>query len=229
VSAHLDGRAAGGAADDDASGCALVLEAARVFAAPDVQTDVSIRFIWWGNEETGLNGSNAYVANRAGLQGREEPPGSGIYPEPTWLGIIQHDMILYDHGNPAQVDQIAGADIDVEYRAGTTYAALSQGLANKLKIGSYSYSSDYPAEVGDSSQNTDDTPFHNYTASVSVRENRRCCEIYGVHPYYHTANDLYQNYSDLDFLLGFNTVQMTVGTVAELAGAHIVAGVAGQP
>ena len=32
VSAHLDGRGGGGAANDDASGCSLVLEAARALA-----------------------------------------------------------------------------------------------------------------------------------------------------------------------------------------------------
>lgn len=44
VSAHLDGRGGGEAADDDGSGCALVLELARVLASPDLRTDRSIRF-----------------------------------------------------------------------------------------------------------------------------------------------------------------------------------------
>ncbi len=51
VACHLDGRGGGGAADDNASGCSLLFEGARVFAQPDVETDISIRFIWWGNEE----------------------------------------------------------------------------------------------------------------------------------------------------------------------------------
>jgi len=59
---------------------------------PDVKTDVSIRFILWNNEETGLNGAHAYVDQRAALQGKEDPAGSGKYPEPKWLGMIQHDM-----------------------------------------------------------------------------------------------------------------------------------------
>ena len=28
------------------------------------------------------------------------PAGSGRYPEPKWLGMIQHDMMLFDHGMP---------------------------------------------------------------------------------------------------------------------------------
>jgi len=102
VSAHLDGRGNGGAADDDGSGCSLVLEIARVLSSSDITIDVSVRMIFWNNEESGLDGSRAYAIDRLLLQGREDPPGSGIYPEPTWLGIIQHDMILFDHGLPPQ-------------------------------------------------------------------------------------------------------------------------------
>jgi hypothetical protein len=115
VTAHLDGRGNGGAADDDASGSSLVLEMARMLAAPDIATSISVRLIWWNNEETGLDGSEAYAEDRESLQGTESPPGSGNYPEPTWLGMLQHDMILFDHGLPAQVNQIADADADIEY------------------------------------------------------------------------------------------------------------------
>ena len=83
-------------------GTALVMEVARIISSPDVQTDRSIRFILWNNEETGLNGAAAYVAQRAGLRGKESPAGSGRYPEPKWLGMIQHDMMLFDHGMPRQ-------------------------------------------------------------------------------------------------------------------------------
>src|ERR1700756_3905798 len=39
VSAHMDGRGGGQAADDDASGCAVVLELARVLGMPDGRTE----------------------------------------------------------------------------------------------------------------------------------------------------------------------------------------------
>ncbi|HWC46403.1 MAG TPA: M28 family peptidase, partial [Casimicrobiaceae bacterium] len=91
VGGHMDGIGWGQAANDDGSGTALVMELARVLSAPDVRTDVSIRFILWNNEETGLNGARAYVAQRQALQGKENPSGSGKYPEPKWLGMIQHD------------------------------------------------------------------------------------------------------------------------------------------
>ena len=100
VGAHMDGIGWGEAANDDGSGTALVMELARVFSSPDITTERSIRFILWNNEETGLNGARAYVAQRQALQGQEMPAGSGKYPEPRWLGMIQHDMMLFDHGMP---------------------------------------------------------------------------------------------------------------------------------
>ena len=218
VSAHMDGRGGGGAANDDASGCALVLEAARGVA--NLKTAVSIRFVFWNNEETGLNGSTAYVNQRAGLQGVETPPGSGIYPEPRWLGMIQHDQILFDHGLPPQPNQIPAADLDVEYQATSTYASQALRLANALRAGNQTYSTDYPAQVGSNMNYTDSVPFQNYTAAVSVRDNQRIAEIgQGSNPHWHQPTDLYTAFSEQDFRLGFNAVQMTLGTISELSGA----------
>jgi len=100
VTAHMDGIGWGEAANDDGSGTALVMELARVLSSPGIQTERSIRFILWNNEESGLEGSRAYAAQRKDLQGKEDPAGSGHYPEPKWLGVIQHDMMLFDHGMP---------------------------------------------------------------------------------------------------------------------------------
>ena len=222
VSAHFDGRGGGGAADDDASGVSLVMETARVMAATDVVTDASVRFILWNNEETGLVGSSSYVSDRQGLQGVEDPPGSNLYPEPTWLGVIQHDMILFDHGLPVQATQAANADVDVEYQRSSRLATESLELARLLRSGSSEFSTDYPAEVGTNMRSTDSWPFRNHTAAVSVRENRRVDEIgRGANPHWHQPTDLFSTYSDADFRLGFNALQMTTGTVAHLAGVRI--------
>ena len=121
VGAHMDGHGWGEAANDDGSGTALVMELARILCAPGVKTERSIRFILWNNEETGLNGSYAYVAQRAALQGKEEPAGSGRYPEPRWLGMVQHDMMLFDHGMPRADGSVAKeqrpeADVNIEFQ-----------------------------------------------------------------------------------------------------------------
>src|SRR5688500_17299319 len=51
VGAHMDGIGWGEAANDDGSGTALVMELARIFSSADVQTERSIRFVLWNNEE----------------------------------------------------------------------------------------------------------------------------------------------------------------------------------
>jgi hypothetical protein len=122
VGAHMDGHGWGEAANDDGSGTALVMELARIMSASDVKTERSIRFALWNNEETGLNGARAYVDQRAALQGREEPAGSGRYPEPRWLGMIQHDMMLFDHGMPRAdgsipPEQRPEADVNIEFQS----------------------------------------------------------------------------------------------------------------
>src|SRR5262249_41494857 len=134
VGAHMDGRGFGEAIDDDGSGTALVMELARVFSSPDVVTERSIRFALWNNEETGLQGSRAYVAQRGPLQGKEEPPGSGRYPEPKWLGMIQHDMMLWDHGLPREggtinPEQRREADINIEFQSMSRLADQSMQFA----------------------------------------------------------------------------------------------------
>lgn len=223
VSAHFDGRGGGGAANDDASGSALVLEVARAFAPSNIQTDVSIRFIFWNNEETGLNGSSAYVNQRVSLQGDENPLGSNNYPEPVWMGMLQHDMMMFDHGLPPQANQIPDADIDVEYQINSGFAQRSFELGNILLNGNQNYSTDYPAELGNNMNNTDSYPFRNFCPAVSVRENQRVAEIgNGSNPHWHQPTDVYSTFSEEDFLLGFNSLQMTLGTVAQLANTKIV-------
>ena len=78
VGAHMDGRGLGEAADDNGSGTALVMELARIFSIADVQTDRSIRFALWNNEEGGLVGSSAYVEQERPSRGRkthQDPAG----------------------------------------------------------------------------------------------------------------------------------------------------------
>jgi hypothetical protein len=71
-----------------------VLEAARAFAQPGIVPEVTVRFVLWHAEETGLEGAKAYVRDRLAEQGQEEPPGSGLFPEPRWLGVVQHDRFF---------------------------------------------------------------------------------------------------------------------------------------
>jgi cysteine-rich repeat protein len=228
VSAHMDSINADDrtnvfapGADDDASGTAVVLEAARVFGDPSIVTDKSIRFIFFNNEETGPDGSVEYITDRSALQGIENPVGSGLYPEPTWLGIIQHDMMLWDHGLPSQPTQIAGADNDIEYLGNASYHIESLALANIVWQANVDYAPAYPAEITSRMCCTDSNSFLNECPAISVRENRRSVEIeQGSNPNFHRSTDVFSTYSDLDFALGFNAVQATVGAVAIIVNAQ---------
>lgn len=227
VGGHMDGHGWGEAANDDGSGTALVMELARVFSNPDVQTERSIRFVLWNNEETGLNGARAYVDQRAPLQGKEDPPGSGRYPEPRWLGMIQHDMMMFDHGMPradgtVSPEQRPEADVNIEFQSNSKMVAESQKLAWMLHAANSKYATDYPAQVGPHMTNTDSTPFMDLVAAVSLRENERGVHIgSGWDPHWHQPTDVYATFSDKDFRLGLNAAQTTLSAIAQLTGATL--------
>lgn len=227
VGGHMDGIGWGEAANDDGSGTALVMEVARVLSSPDVKTERSVRFILWNNEETGLNGSQAYVQQRESLQGKEDPPGSGRYPEPKWLGMITHDMMLFDHGMPradgtVSKEQRPEADINIEFQSKSKFAGEAQELAWVLERADEKYATDYPASVSSHMTNTDSSSFMDVAPSLSVRENERGTQIgNGWDPQWHQPTDLYKTYSDADFRLGLNATQTTLAAVAGLAGASV--------
>ena len=227
VGAHMDGRGFGEAADDDGSGTALIMELARVFSGPDVVTQRSIRFALWNNEETGFQGAAAYVAQRGPLQGKEDPPGSGRYPEPRWLAMIQHDMLLWDHGMPRADGTIASeqrpeADVNIEFQSATKFAEQAMGLAFFFRDANEKYATDYPAAVGNHMVNTDSNVFMNIIPAISLRENERGMQIgAGWNPHYHQATDRYSSYSDKDFRLGLNAAQTTLAAIAQLTGATL--------
>ncbi len=227
IGAHMDCHGVNEAVNDDGSGTALVIELARIFNAPDVQTERSIRFALWNNEETGLNGSSAYVEQRQNLQGVENPAGSGKYPEPRWLGMIQHDMMLWDHGAPrangtVSRDQRPEADVNIEFQSASDLADESMRLAFVFKAAADAYNSDYPATVGPHMTNTDSTPFMNLVPSISLRENERGAHTQaGWNPTWHTPLDVWTTFTDKDFRLGLNAAQTTLSGVAGLVDVTI--------
>jgi hypothetical protein len=227
VGGHMDGHGWGEAANDDGSGTALVMELARVFSSRDVKTERSIRFALWNNEETGLNGARAYVEQRAALQGKEEPAGSGRYPEPKWLGMIQHDMMLFDHGMPradgtVSKQQRPEADVNIEFQSLSKAATGAQELAWVFYAANEAYATDFPAAVGPHMTNTDSTPFMDLVPALSLRENERGREIgAGWDPQWHQPTDNYATYSDADFRLGLNAAQTTLGAIGRLTGATL--------
>jgi hypothetical protein len=227
VSGHMDGIGWGEGANDDASGTAVVMEVARLLNSPDVETDRSVRFVLWNNEESGTNGALAYVTQRKDLQGKQDPAGSGRYPEPVWLGVIQHDMMLFDHGMPnkdgtVSKQQRPEADVNIEFQSTAKFAKEAATLAWALQAANEKYATDYPAVVGPHMTNTDSGRFQDLVAAVSLRENERGPQIgNGWDPHWHQPTDVFATFSDDDFRLGLNAAQTTFGAVAQLAGLTV--------
>jgi Zn-dependent M28 family amino/carboxypeptidase len=61
VGAHLDSVPEGPGIQDNGSGSAAILEIALQMAAMGTEPRNKVRFAWWGAEESGLQGSQAYV------------------------------------------------------------------------------------------------------------------------------------------------------------------------
>ena len=141
--------------------------------------------------------------------------------------MIQHDMMLFDHGMPradgtVSREQRPEADVNIEFQVSSKFAAQSQALAWALEAANEKYGTDYPASVGSHMTNTDSGPFQDVVASVSLRENERGTQIgNGWDPQWHQPTDVYSAYSDKDFLLGLNAAQTTLAAVTGLAGVTV--------
>jgi Zn-dependent M28 family amino/carboxypeptidase len=86
--AHLDSWHAGTGATDNAAGCAVVMEAARILEALGVEPRRTIRFALWSGEEQGLLGSRAYVEEHLATRPDPTDPDELALPRrlrrPTW-------------------------------------------------------------------------------------------------------------------------------------------------
>ena len=145
-------------ADDNASGSAAVVEAARVLSGYDFEN--TIRFICFGGEEQGLYGS-AYYASQAAAASE------------NIVGVVNLDMIFYgpagynvlwvpynsgSAGLALALDAISDTyvpalAVDVEYSPSTTYSDHSsfwnQGYAAVLGIEQEVYSNPYYHQTTD--------------------------------------------------------------------------------
>jgi hypothetical protein len=70
---HLDSWHSATGATDNAIGCAVMMEAARILKAIGVQPRRTIRVALWSGEEQGLLGSQAYVAQHFGSYEQPKP------------------------------------------------------------------------------------------------------------------------------------------------------------
>ena len=121
VAAHMDGIGYGEAANDDGSGTALVMELARIFSDPACRPTVRSALSFGTTKRPDSMALRPMWSSAKSCRARKRPPGSGKYPEPKWLGMIQHDMMLFDHGMPhadgtMNKEQRPEADVNIEFR-----------------------------------------------------------------------------------------------------------------
>ena len=104
---HLDSWHSATGATDNAIGCAVMMEAARILKAIGVQPRRTIRVALWSGEEQGLLGSRAYVAEHFGTFEAQKPEyaklvaylnidsgtgrarGASVFGPPQAAGIIR--------------------------------------------------------------------------------------------------------------------------------------------
>jgi hypothetical protein len=141
--------------------------------------------------------------------------------------MIQHDMMLFDHGMPRadgtlSPEQRPEADVNIEFQSNSKFAEASQRLAWIFQVANEKYATDYPASVGAHMTNTDSAPFQDLVAAISLRENERGTQVgAGWNPHWHQPTDRYATYGDKDFRLGLNAAQTTLAAIAGLVGATI--------
>jgi Zn-dependent M28 family amino/carboxypeptidase len=100
--AHLDSVLRGPGINDNGSGSAAILEVAEQLK--NVKPRNKLRFAWWGAEESGLVGSNAYVA---GLSD-EEKAKIALYLNFDMIGSPNHVFFIYDGDDSDVVGAGAG-------------------------------------------------------------------------------------------------------------------------
>ena len=141
--------------------------------------------------------------------------------------MIQHDMMLWDHGMPrpdgtVSPEQRPEADVNIEFQTNSKFGDQAMKLAFFFRDANEKYATDYPAAVGNHMTNTDSSIFMDLVPAISLRENERGMQIgAGWNPHYHQATDRYATYSDKDFRLGLNAAQTTLSAIATLTGASL--------
>ena len=129
---HLDSWHAATGATDNAIGCAVMMEAARILQAIGVKPRRTIRVALWGGEEQGLLGSKAYVAQHFGTAENPKPEfakfngylnvdsGTGRIRSASIFGPPEAAAILRDIFKPFEDLGMMGASATTSRNAGGT-------------------------------------------------------------------------------------------------------------
>ncbi|HOT98080.1 MAG TPA: M28 family peptidase [bacterium] len=195
ICAHYDCMPAGNrsyGADDNASGTAAVLEAARLLGRRPMPFTVA--YALWDEEEAGLLGSRAYAEKVARI-------GQQI------LGVINMDMIAYD-GN-------ADGIVTLHVRPVARSLDLCQRLIDINT--NYAIGLD-PWAVNPGTPKSDHASFweKNYSAVLVIEDYRRGTAVDDFNPWYHSLDDRIMLNGQYLFDLGYflRCAQMSLGALA---------------
>jgi hypothetical protein len=193
ICAHYDDMPSGSVApgaDDNASGTAAVIEAARIFSK--YSFPFTIVFALFDEEEQGLVGSTYYAQQAYNA-------GDSI------IGVINIDMISYDSNN----DNVAEIH--------TRPIAVSIALKDKMVDVNSTYNLGVAPNIKNpGSTASDHSPFWNrgYSAILLIEHYNNNTPPNDFNAYYHTANDLLIHFNIPYFI---KLSKLAVGTLATLA------------
>lgn len=203
ICAHFDsinkyGNSVAPGADDNASGTSAVLEAARILSK--INTDYTIIYALWDNEELGLLGSNyyAYLA-----RARND----------DIIAVINLDMIGWDSNN----DNVA----EVHYRNYNTSPFLADNMFkvnNTYQIG-LNLLGVYP---GTTASDQASFWYNNYPAILLIEDYDASNGSYDFNAYYHTSEDKINYINKIYFE---KCAKVAIGTVATYAGIQTLSSV----
>jgi carboxypeptidase Q len=129
---HLDSWHAATGATDNAIGCAIMMEAARILKALDLKPRRTVRVALWSGEEQGLLGSQAYVKEHFGMIEDPKPAhekfggyfnidsGTGRIRGASVFGPPETAKILREILKPFKEDGVVGAVSTKSRRTGGT-------------------------------------------------------------------------------------------------------------
>jgi Zn-dependent M28 family amino/carboxypeptidase len=186
VGAHLDSVLAGPGINDNGSGSAAILEVAEQMKK--VKPTNTVRFAWWGAEESGLVGSDHYVF---GLTD-EERANIALYLNFDMVGSPNFVRFIYD--GDGSTFGLAGPDgsAAIEAQFGDFYA--DRGLA--FEATQIDFRSDYAAFF------ENDIPFGGLFTGAEGIKTLAQRDVYGgiagqqYDPCYHAACDTFSNNSN---------------------------------
>jgi Zn-dependent M28 family amino/carboxypeptidase len=200
--AHLDSVQAGPGVQDNGSGSAAILETAVQMAK--VKPSNTVRFAWWGGEESGLVGSTAYVA---GLS-QDEIDDITLYLNFDMIGSPNHVFFIYDGDDSDGVGAGPGPEGSAQIEA--LFESFYDGRGIPYKGTDFSGRSDYGPFIA-----VDIPSGGLFTGAEGVKTDEEAA-IWGgtagdqYDPCYHLACDTFDNINEQAFDVNADAVAFSV-------------------